>query len=119
MRGFPKHIATRQDFENLLSMEEYKEEALEKLEELQDFDDRTVTRAIKPLNPDDPNSEWETEEIENPNPQHNQKGFSKWREIVTLNAEHSRGNKTIEERKTELLNKYTQAEIKKGIVEET
>jgi hypothetical protein len=75
MKGFPNHIATRQDYENLLSMDEFKEETLNKLKELAGFDDRKVTRATKPLNPDDPMSEWETELIDNPYPLHAQKGF--------------------------------------------
>jgi len=75
MMGFPKHIATRQDFENLLGMPEHKEQALEKLEELALFDDRKVTRAIKPLDENDPMGEWETELIDNPYPLHAQRGF--------------------------------------------
>ena len=75
MIGFPVHIATRQDFENLLSMPEHKEQALIKLKELAAYDDRVVTRAIKPINPDDPMSDWETEEIPNPYPLHAQRGF--------------------------------------------
>jgi hypothetical protein len=75
MIGFPKHIATRQDYENLLSMEEYKEEALLKLKELAAFDDRKVTRATKQINPKDPMSDWETKLIDNPLPLHAQKGF--------------------------------------------
>lgn len=75
MQGYPKHIATKQDYENLLSMEEYKEQALVDLRELAAFDDRYVTRAIKPLNHDDPMREWETEVIDNPYPLHAQKGF--------------------------------------------
>ena len=110
MQGFPKHIATRQDFENLLSMEEYKEEALEKLQELQDFDDRTVTRAIKPLNPDDPNSDFETEEIENPYPIHAQKGFKAWMDVVTLNAE------VREVKVSELTGEYSKTEIESSVV---
>ena len=110
MQGFPKHIATRQDFENLLSMEEYKEEALDKLQELQDFDDRTVTRAIKTLNPDDPNSDFETEEIENPLPLHKQKGFGEWMDVVTLNAE------VREVKVYELTGEYSKTEIDSAVV---
>ena len=75
MIGFPVHIATRQDYENLLGMPEHKEQALTKLKELTSYDDRIVTRAIKPVNPDDPFSEWEVEEIDNPYPLHAQRGF--------------------------------------------
>ena len=75
MQGFPNHIATREDYENLLSMEEYKEEALVKLKELAAFDDRQVTRATKQKDPKNPMSDWETELIDNPYPLHAQRGF--------------------------------------------
>lgn len=113
MNGFPKHIATRQDYENLISMKEYRGEALEKLNELMDFDDRTVTRAIELENPDDPLSDWVTEEIPNPNPIHAQKGFKEWVDVVRLNAE-SNGVKV-----SDLTSKYTETEIKDSVVEVT
>ena len=91
MRGFPEHIATRQDYENLLGMSEHKEKALEKLRELAGFDDRIVTRATKPLNPDDPMSDWEVEEIPNPYPLHDTKRYRDWetdRKSTRLNSSH-------------------------------
>jgi hypothetical protein len=110
MQGFPKHIATKQDFENLLGMDEFKEEALKALQELQDFDDRTATRAVKQENPDDPMSDWITEEIENPLPIHAQKGFSEWMEVVTLNAE------VREVKVSDLTGEYTKTEIESAVV---
>lgn len=110
MQGFPKHIATKQDYENLLSIEEYKEEALEKLQELQDFDDRTSTRAVKQENPDDPMSDWITEEIENPLPIHAQKGFKEWMDVVKLNAE------VREVKVSELTGEYSKTEIEEAVV---
>lgn len=112
MHGFPKHIATKQDYENLLSMNEYKEEAIKKLEELQDFDDRIVTRATdKLIDPNNPESDFIVEEIPNPYPQHAQKGFKVWEDVVGLNARNTRGKLTIEARKREILSKYTKEEI--------
>lgn len=95
-------ITTRQDFENLLSDEDSREEALGELQTLQDFDDRTVTRA--------------TEEIENPYPLHAQRDFKEWLDVVELNAKHTCGNKSIEVRKQKILSKYSIEEIKAGKV---
>jgi len=75
MIGYPQVIATVQDFQNLLDDPDFREQVLIELQTLQDFDDRGVTMAIKPLNPEDPESEFETVIIENPNPVHRQKGF--------------------------------------------
>jgi hypothetical protein len=106
MIGFPRHIATKKDYENLLQDKDYKELAVKELEKLQDFDDRTVTIAIEPLDPDNPESEWETQEIDNPYPLHQQKGFQEWMDIVNLNARYTRGRASIASRKKEILAQY-------------
>lgn len=95
MIGFPRHIATQTDFENLLSNKKYKKRALRELERLQDFDDRMVTRAVEPINPDDPETEWVTEEISNPYPLHKQKGFTEWMDIVKMNSKYT--TKSVEQ----------------------
>ena len=100
----------KQDFENLLADETFKEAALEQLQNLQDFDDRTATRATKPLNPDDPNSDFETEEIENPLPLHKQKGFEEWMDVVRLNAQ------AREVKVSELTEQYPPEEIEAAVV---
>jgi hypothetical protein len=100
----------KQDYENLLSDETFKEAALEQLQNLQDFDDRTATRATNPLNPDDPNSDFEIEEIENPLPLHKQKGFEEWMDVVRLNAE-ARGVKV-----SDLTEEYSKTEIEAAVV---
>lgn len=73
MRGYPKHIATKQDFDNLSEMPEFKKQALADLKRLQAIDDAKVMRVIS-------GSEEEknlvTEEINNPNPIWKQKGFA-------------------------------------------
>jgi hypothetical protein len=107
MIGFPKHIATVEDFQNLLNDEDFKEQALEKLQQLQDFDDRVVTKAVEPVDTNKPDGDWVTEEIENPLPVHRQKGFDEWLDVVKLNAE-SQGKKV-----SELTAEYTPAEIEK------
>ncbi|MBZ2166283.1 hypothetical protein [Methanobacterium spitsbergense] len=120
MHGYPQVIATVQDFENLLSDKEHKEQALNDLQNLQDFDDRGVTMAVKPLDPDKPDGEWETKIIENPNPIHRQKGFEQWIDVVTLNAEHTLQKKeTIDSKVDTILNSYPVEEIEDAPVEMT
>jgi hypothetical protein len=106
-------ISIKQDFENLLFDETLKVAALELLQSLQDFDDRTATKAIKPVNPDDPEGEWVVEEIENQLPLHKQKGFDEWMDVVRLNAE-AQGVKV-----SELTGKYSKTEIEAAVVELT
>lgn len=103
-------INTKQDFENLLKEPDFKDNALNELQQLQDFDDRTVTRAVKQKDPDDPMSDWITEEIENPLPLHAQKGFKEWMDVVKLNAE-------IKEVKvSELTKEYSKKQIEDAVV---
>lgn len=86
MQGFPLHIATRQDYENLLNDERYRDTCLEKIQELRDYDDSISLRAVEPVDPDDPMSEWITEEIPTPFPLHVQRGFSDWDDVVQVEA---------------------------------
>lgn len=46
MKGYPKFIAVKQDYINLLSMPEYQEQALKDLQSLYDMDDEKATRVI-------------------------------------------------------------------------
>ncbi|RLC60605.1 MAG: hypothetical protein DRI01_09990 [Chloroflexi bacterium] len=81
MKGYPKHVATKQDFLNLLSQEEFKEQALEDLRKIYEAQDDTVIRVVS-------GSEEEgnlvTEEIENPMPLWKVKGFSSRQEVADL-----------------------------------
>ena len=103
-------LNVKQDFENLLSDETFKEDVITQLQTLQDFDDRTSTKAVKQENPDDPMSDWITEEIENPLPLHKQKGFEEWMDVVRLNAD-AQGIKV-----SELTGEYTKDEIEEAVV---
>ena len=73
MREYPKNIATKQDFDNLLAMPEYAKQALADLKRLQAFDDSKVIRVVSGSEEDD---NLVTEEIDNPNPVWKQKGFA-------------------------------------------
>jgi hypothetical protein len=75
MKGYPKHIATRQDYENLLKIPEFAERAKADLEALAKADTAKVTRAVSLVDKSKPEGEWITEEIVNPNPIWKQKGF--------------------------------------------
>lgn len=84
MRGYPKHIATKQDFLNLLSMREHQKQALKDLERLFKYDDSSALRAVGPVTPEDPEGPGITEKINNPNPIWRQKGFSSRQEIADI-----------------------------------
>jgi len=85
MKGYPKHIATKQDFLNLLSYKEFKEQALENLKKIYEAQDDTVIRVVS-------GSEEEgnlvTEKIENPMPLWKVKGFSSRQEVADLITEN-------------------------------
>lgn len=46
MRGYPKFIATRQDFVNLLALAEFKSQALADLKAVIDLQDDTLERVV-------------------------------------------------------------------------
>jgi len=76
MKGYPKYFATKEDYENILrDFPEWRGRVKEELKALLEIKDDKVTRAVRPINPDDPESEWETELIDNPLSRWKQKGF--------------------------------------------
>lgn len=83
MKGYPKHIATKQDFINLLAMPEHKAAALNDLVSIRDLDDDTASRTISI---DESTGEAQTETIPNPMPLWKVKGFSSRDEVAALIA---------------------------------
>jgi len=81
MKGYPKHIATKQDFINLLADAEFRERALVDLIVIQDMQDDIVTRT---LSIDEETGEATTEEITNPMPLWKIKGFGSRQEVADL-----------------------------------
>jgi hypothetical protein len=81
MKGYPKNIATKQDFLNLLIEKEYREQALADLKAIADLDDSTVLRTISIS---DEKDEAVTEKIENPMPLWKIKGFESREEVLKL-----------------------------------
>jgi len=84
MRGFPKHIATVQDFRNLLAMPEYKEKTLGYLKKIQMINDDKATRVISGS---EETKDLVTEVIDNPMPLWKQKGLKSRRAVADLIAE--------------------------------
>jgi hypothetical protein len=72
MIGYPKHIATVRDYENLLAVPEFRARVLADLEAIRDADDAIALRVISVLEA----GVEETEEIENPMPLWKVKGFA-------------------------------------------
>ena len=84
MRGFPKHINTKQDFDNLLAMPKFEEQAITELKRIKDTKDSKITKATTQKDPTDPESEWNTIEVTNPNPKWKQLGFKTKKELTDL-----------------------------------
>ena len=84
MKGFPRVIATKQDFINLLAEPEFKDQAKIELMKIYDLDDAQTNRATTPKDPDNPMSDWNTEIIDNPMPLWKQKGFTSREEVLEL-----------------------------------
>jgi hypothetical protein len=84
MRGYPKFIATKQDFINLLADPEHKDQALTDLQEIYNRPDDKILTTTTKKDPDDPMSDWNTAEIDNPMPMWKQKGFESRQEVADL-----------------------------------
>jgi len=71
MIGYPKCVATVEDFRHLLAVPEYRQRALADLAAIRDADDETAIRVVAVSE----DGTEETEEIENPMPLWRVKGF--------------------------------------------
>jgi hypothetical protein len=74
MRGYPKYVATKQDYLNLLSMSEYRERAFADLAELLALDDEEILVCTDRKNRD-LHAERATEKKPNRLPLWKEKGF--------------------------------------------
>ena len=85
MKGYPNYFATKEDYENILrDFPEWRKRVKDELKALKAIKDDKVFRAIAPVDPTDPDSEWITEEIVNPFPRFKQKGFKTKKELDDL-----------------------------------
>ena len=84
MNGYPKHIATKQDYENLLAVADFRERALEDLQAILTADDATAKRVIAVAE----DGTETTEDIENPMPLWRIKGFASRKAVAALIAQY-------------------------------
>jgi hypothetical protein len=76
MKGYPEYFATIEDYENIMrDFPEWRGRVKADLKALKAIKDDKVIRATELIDPEDPESEWKTEEISNPFPKWKQKGF--------------------------------------------
>ena len=85
MRGYPKHVATKQDFLNLLSMDEYRGQATENLIAIFKMNDEKANRHISGS---EETKDLKIEEIENSMPLWKRKGFKSRQEIAGIIKKH-------------------------------
>lgn len=85
MRGYPKVIATKQDFINLLAIPEFKNQALSDLQAVYDLQDDTLERVVS-FDTDDKGQMINivTETIAAPMPKWKRMGFESRAEILNL-----------------------------------
>jgi hypothetical protein len=88
MRGYPKHINTKSDYEVLLAIPKFRERALADLKKLRDGDSDTMRVATTLQKPDaeEKDQKWNMEERPNPNPGWKQKGFKSRKELDNLTS---------------------------------
>ena len=84
MIGYPKYIATRQDFINMLSIDEYRTQALAHLADVYAAKDDTATRVIGT----GADGEDLVEAIPNPMPIWKQKGFASRQDVADVIARY-------------------------------
>lgn len=84
MKGYPKYIATRRDFENLLKMPEHKDRAMTELQAIYKKADDKAVIAETLKDPKDIQGEYITKEIANPSPLWKIMGFKTRQEVADL-----------------------------------
>ena len=85
MRGYPRLIATKQDFINLLAVPEFKAQALSDLQAVYDLQDDTLERVVS-FDTDDKGQMINivTETVDAPMPKWKRMGFESRAEILNL-----------------------------------
>ena len=85
MRGYPKHIATKKDFENLLAMPEHRDRALKDLATIRDIADDKAIEVVSSTKDEKTGKETVvTKEIDNAMPAYKIKGFKSRQEVADL-----------------------------------
>ena len=83
MKGYPRHIASKQDYINLLADKEYRERAIADLRIIAEADD---DKAMRTISINEATGEEVTEEIDNPMPLWKVKGFESRKDVAELIA---------------------------------
>jgi hypothetical protein len=84
MRGYPRYVATKQDYINLLQDTDLHDQAVADLITIRDLGDDTVLRVVSGS---EETGDLVTEEIDNPMPTWKQKGFATLQELADLISE--------------------------------
>jgi hypothetical protein len=85
MKGYPKHVATKQDFINLLSLPECKEQALADLQAVHDLQDDTMERVVSyDMDEAGQMTNVVTETVSAPMPKWKRMGFSSRQDILDI-----------------------------------
>lgn len=85
MRGYPKHIGTKKDFENLLSMPEHKDRALKDLATIRDIADDKALQTVSITKAELTGVETAVKkEIDNPLPAYKVAGFKTRQEVSDM-----------------------------------
>ena len=84
MRGYPKFIATKKDFANLMAMPEYKDQAAKELAAIRDLDDDKAIQVVSSTTDEQGKETVITKEIDNALPVYKIKGFKSRQEISDL-----------------------------------
>ena len=92
MKGYPRNIATKQDFINLFADKEFRERALADLQALADKKDATVTLTLSVTKDDITGKEVAiTKKVTNTMPLWKVKGFVSPKDVTDLIATTSKG----------------------------
>ena len=90
MRGYPKNIATKQDFINLMGIPEYRERALKDLKALAEVQDDTM-EVVKSFDTDEKGQMVKesvvTEKMPAPMPAWKRMGFASREEVTAISKE--------------------------------
>jgi len=81
MKGYPKYIATKQDFLNLLEVDEFKAKAIEDMKIIYNLED---DKAIRVVSGSEEIEDLVTEKVDNPMPLWKIKGFGSREEIAQI-----------------------------------
>lgn len=89
MRGYPKHIGNKQDFDNLLSMPEFRDRAMADLKQLKSHIE-TNAKVTKVISGDAEKGDLVTEQIDHPSPRHVRMGFKDAADLDGLIAKYEK-----------------------------